>query len=366
VDQRKPSTKKAITVKVWLDVLTPKQAHLFGELQRRLHAKGIRTVLTTREYREVNELLALRNIKSISVGHHGGSQLADKLFESSKRIQALTKVIVDEKPEIAISFSSPEAARVAFGLNIPHYCINDSPHAEAVCKLTIPLSQKLFTPWVVPLYAWKKYGINPRDIVTYRALDPAAWLSDLKPSQKVLDQLGLDPKKPIILVRTPEEFAAYLSGQSVSTMVPEIISKILKSGADHDQIVVLPRYDTQGEKLSKLFSDKIIVPEHVVDAISLLCASTVFIGGGGTMTAEAALLGIPVISYYPGDPTFVEKFLIHYELVERLHDTGRIAQRAIAISQSEDFRDFYKKKSIKLQKSMKDPLKVIIQKIFRN
>ncbi len=352
-------------MKVWLDVLTPKQANLFGELQRRLHAKGMKTLLTTREYREVNELLALRNIKSVSVGHHGGSQLADKLVESAKRIQALSKVIEDEKPEVAISFSSPEAARVAFGLGIAHYCFNDSPHAEAVCKLTIPLSQKLFTPWVVPLYAWKRYAINPRDIVRYRALDPAAWLGDYKPTPKILEQLSLDPQKPIILVRTPEEFAAYLFGQPVSSMVSEIISKILNARDQH-QIVVLPRYDTQGEKLSKRFSGKIIVPEHVVDAISLLHVSSVFIGGGGTMTAEAALLGIPVISYYPGDPTFVEKFLIHYELVERLHDPGRIAQRALAISESTDFREFYRKKSIKLRKSMEDPLKIVIQKIFKN
>lgn len=148
-------------MKVWLDVLTPKQANFFGELQRRLSAKGFKTLLTTREYREVNELLELRSIKAIEVGRHGGGELSNKLVESSKRVSALAKVVEEERPEVAISFSSPEAARVAFGLKIPHYCISDSPHAEAVCKLTVPLSEKLFTPWVIPLYAWKKYGMNP-------------------------------------------------------------------------------------------------------------------------------------------------------------------------------------------------------------
>jgi hypothetical protein len=352
-------------MKVWIDILTPKQANLFTELHHRLQTKGVKTLLTTREYREVNELLTLKGVKSVSVGRHGGAGLEEKLVESARRIQALSKLIKEENPDIAISFSSPEAARVAFGLGIPHYCISDSPHAEAVSKLTIPLSQKLFTPWIIPLYAWKKYAIGPRDIVRYRGLDPAAWLDSYKPNSRALASLNLDPSKPIVVIRTPEEFAAYLSGHAASGRASEIIGKIIENHGNDAQIVALPRYETQAEKLTKRFGSKIIVCEHVVDAISLLSVSTVFIGGGGTMTAEAALLGVPVISYYPGNPTFVEKFLINCGLVERFHDAGRVAQRTIAISQSTEFREFYRKRSMKLRKSMEDPLNVIIKRIIK-
>ncbi len=354
-------------MKVWLDILTPKQANFLGELQHRLIGKGFKTVITTREYREVNELLELKELKAIQVGRHGGGELKDKLLESSKRVSDLAAVIEDQKPDVAISFSSPEAARVAFGLKIPHYCISDSPHAEAVCKLTIPLSQKLFTPWLIPVHAWTRYGITPRDVVRYRALDPTVWLTGYKSNTKTLDGLKLDRNKPVVVVRTPEEFAAYLSDRSssLSSKVTDIIGKVLDIDGDGLQIVVLPRYDVQGERLRKRFGNRVIVPEHVVDAIPLMRASSVFVGGGGTMTAEAAMLGVPVISYYPGDPTFVERFLINYGLVERVLDPGRIAQRAIAISKSEDFREFYRKKSARLLRSMEDPLRVIIQRIFR-
>ena len=83
------------------------------------------------------------------------------------------------------------------------------------------------------------------------------------------------------------------------------------------------------------------------------------------MTAEAALLGVPVISYYPGEATFVERFLMNYGLVERMLDPGRVAQRVIAISRSEDFREFCQKKSARLRRSMEDPIRVIIQRIFK-
>ena len=353
-------------MKVWLDVLTPKQANFFAELHDRLSAKGCKILVTTRHYREVNELLELRKLKASKVGRHGGANLKDKLLESSKRVTALVEVVEGFSPDVAISFSSPEAARVAFGLRIPHYCVSDSPHAEAVCRLTIPLSEKLFTPWVIPSYAWNRYGIRSRDVVRYRALDPIVWINS-KNNVKSLDELNLDLTKPIVVIRTSEEFAAYLSDRSaarVSTTM-DIAANILDISNGELQLVALPRYDDQGERLRKRFGTRIIVPQHVIDGVSLLRASSVFIGGGGTMSAEAALLGVPVISYYPGDQTFVEKFLVKYGLIERIFDPGRIAHRTIGISKSREFRDYYREKSNKLGKTMEDPIRIILQRILK-
>ena len=354
-------------MKAWLDILTPKQANLLGELQRRLETAGVKTFLTTRQYREVNELLQLRGMKATQIGRHGGLELRDKLVESSNRVSALAKIVVEQDIDAAVSFASPEAARVAFGLKIPHYCISDSPHAEAVSRLTVPLSAKLFTPWVIPVAAWTRYGIKPRDLVRYRALDPVAWLSHYKGDSKVLESLKLDASKPIILVRTPEEYAAYLSdrNETIVSKGLDTVAKLVDVNGSASQIVILPRYDEQGERFAKRFGNRVVVPEHVIDAISLMRVSSVFLGGGGTMTAEAALLGLPVISYYPGEPTWVEKFLMNYGLVERILDSGRIAQRTHAICGSQEFREFYRRKSDRLVHNMEDPIRVMVQKIKR-
>jgi len=354
-------------MKAWVDILTPKQANFLGELKQRLDSAGIKTFTTTREYREVNELLQLRGLKATPVGRHGGEKLEEKLVESAKRVAALTEHVEEEGIDVAISFSSPETARVAFGLKIPHYCVSDSPHAEAVCRLTVPLSARLFSPWLIPVSAWTKYGIKPRDVVRYRALDPMAWLPHYAPDSKVIESLKLDASKPIIVVRTPEEYASYLSdrNQSIAGNVTETVSKLIEVSADAAQIVVLPRYETQGERFERRFGNRVTVPRHIIDAISLLRVSSVFLGGGGTMTAEAAMLGTPVISYYPGEVTFVESFLIRYGLVERILDPRRIAQRANAICKSEEFREYFQKKSRRLMNNMEDPLRVIVQKIVK-
>jgi predicted glycosyltransferase len=353
-------------VKIWLDVLTPKQANLFAVLYDRLNAKGYKVLVTTRHYREVNELLELRKLNARIVGRHGGADFKDKLLQSSRRVTGLAEIVGDYSPDLAISFSSPEAARVAFGLGIPHYCISDSPHAEAVCRLTIPLSEKLFTPWVIPTYTWDRYGIRSRDIIRYRALDPIVWIGS-RYDHRTLGSLQLDFTRPIVVIRTSEEFAAYLIDRSTARVATtmDIVTNILDLSKGELQLVVLPRYDEQGEKFRKRFGSRIIVPQHAVDGVSLLRASSVFIGGGGTMSAEAALLGVPVISYYPGNQTFVEKFLVNYGLVERVLDPGRIARRTMGISKNREFRDYYRKRSDKLLQTMEDPIRIMLQRILK-
>jgi len=36
------------------------------------------------------------------------------------------------------------------------------------------------------------------------------------------------------------------------------------------------------------------------------------------MTAEAAMLGVPTISCYPGEPTIIERYLVREKLIERI------------------------------------------------
>ena len=84
------------------------------------------------------------------VGKHGGAKKSDKLKASNNRTRLLMKKIQKFSPDLVISFCSPEASRVAFGLGIKHIAFSDSPHATAVMKLSLPLVQKLMTPWIIP------------------------------------------------------------------------------------------------------------------------------------------------------------------------------------------------------------------------
>jgi len=353
-------------VKVFIDVLTPKQCMLFSKLSERLRGKGHRVILTTREYREVTQLLRLKGVEATVVGEHGGGTLTGKLKASAKRTLLLAALVEKEKPDVAVSFSSPETARVAFGLGIPHACVNDSPHAEAVAKLTLPLSDTLLTPRVIPKKAWTRFGIGADKIVHYNALDPWAWLNDFKPDERVLSLLGLDKSRPILTFRTEETFAAYLLGKTakVPTIAP-IIKRLIGKFPD-SQPVVVPRYETQAGILKRVLGRRAVVCQSVVDAPSLLSFTSVFVGAGGTMTTEAALLGVPTISCYPDKPFLVEKYLIKQGLIARETNLKKLETRVGEIvGNLEIMKREQIAKAKKLTDSFEDPVGVIANSLSR-
>ena len=106
-------------MKIWFDILTPKQLLFFEPMIQRL--KKNHTVLcTSRDYDQVTQLAKIRNLKLIIVGKHGGIKIHDKLNASLHRARSLSSRIKEFSPDITISFCSPEAARVSYGLGIDH------------------------------------------------------------------------------------------------------------------------------------------------------------------------------------------------------------------------------------------------------
>src|SRR5439155_2571606 len=116
-------------IKVWIVTLTPKHAVFFEPLYRDLSRAGHQLILTTRIYREAQEALELKRLRFRVVAEHGGASRYGKLLASGHRVVKLAQLIERWSPDTAVSFSSPEAARVAFGLGIPHVAVNDSPHS---------------------------------------------------------------------------------------------------------------------------------------------------------------------------------------------------------------------------------------------
>jgi len=345
-------------MKIWIDTLTPKQANFFSVLVSRLAANGHEALVTTRHYREVEQLLQMRGTKATVIGRHGGADLPTKLTESSKRITELTEFIGHRAPDLSISCCSPEAARVAYGLRIPHYAICDSPHAEAVCRLTLPLSRKLFTPRAIPKTAWKRYGFGSSDIVQYNALDPVVWIREYARPLDSAETLRIAREKPVILLRPEEEYASYLR---TATAKKSIIGQLARplSGLDA-QVLVLPRYEKQVEMLTRELAGVASVLPYVIDAIALYSRCSVFVGAGGTMSAEAALMGVPTISCYPSHPTYVDKFLFKSKLAERVLSVDRAVARVRRFLLDPELGIRQKKKAEHLVAKMGDPLRVIM------
>ena len=342
-------------MKIWIDILTPKQLLFSEPIIEKLGQKHD-ILCTSREYNEVKKLAKIRHFDLIFVGKHGGGDKKSKLKASIERIEKLSKKIKKFEPDVVISFGSPEAARISFGLGIKHIMFCDSPHANAVMKLTLPLIQKLLIPYVIPKKEFSKFGINEKDIVQYKAIDAVVTIQR-KINQNIISPFKNNNKKNI-LIRVEEEEAAYTSKSS--KIIP-IIQKIANDYID-ENIIVLGRYTQQIINLQKIMGKKIKVIKMSFDGKYLLNDTDVFIGSGGTMTAESALMGIPTISYN-AVPNIIENFLVKKSLVKRETNPEKVSNEIKRIFARKN--DENQKRAKKVVKQMEDPIEKLI-KIIKN
>jgi len=342
-------------LKIWIDILTPKQL-LFSEPIIGRLAKKHDLLCTSREYDEVLKLSKIRHFDLVFVGKHGGGDKKNKLKASIERIEKLSKKIDRFKPDLVISFGSPEAARISFGLGIKHIMFCDSPHANAVMKLTLPLVQKLLIPYVIPKKEFSKYGINEKDVIQYKAIDAAVTIQ-----RKINEKIKLPFKnnnKKNILIRVEEEEASYTSKSS--KIIP-IIQKIAKD-YKNENIIVLGRYTKQIINLQKVIGSKVKIIKMSFDGKYLLNNTDVFIGSGGTMTAESALMGVPTISYN-AVPNIVENFLVKKYLIKRETNPNKVSNHIKKFFELKNNQS--QKRAKKIVREMEDPIEKLI-KIIKN
>lgn len=306
-------------------------------------SKKHQLLCTSRNYREVIGLAKLRKINLLIIGRHGGATKEGKLISSTQRMSRLAKVISNFSPDLTISFCTPDVSRISYGLGIKHIAFSDSPHAEAVMRLSVPLVQKLLIPWIIPKNEFVKYGISEKNIIQYRAIDASVMVREKSRQQKI----NTDKSRITIVIRPEESQASYTVEKTSSY---KIIEEICKRSSDYN-IIVLARYPIQKKELKSKFGKKIKVMEKVVDGKSLLSVTDLFIGSGGTMTAESALMGIPTISYN-AVPNYIENYLVEMGIVRREPDPKRITS---IIGHMLNKKDLVRKKARKILNSMEDP-----------
>ncbi len=348
-------------MRIWIDILTPKQLLLFTSIAERLRPLGHSFLLTSRRYVQLDELIdsTYKGWDIIRIGEWGGGTLEGKLRASIERMKLLLERVLPYNLDLCISSGSPEAARIAYGLRIPHLLISDTPHSP-VNRLTAPLSEKVLTPWVIPLKEWIEAGASRRRITCYKALDPCFWLRGFRPDERVLEALGLE-KKRYIFFRMPETKAAYLDMED--EVFVELLRKLGEEVEDME-IVVSCRYREQAGLVRKVLGNRVKVIERLIPGASIIAYSALFVGGGGTMTQEAALLGVPAISIYPGKLPAVLRFLRRRRLILHCHGFKDLVEKLRRMLNDLDrVRKAWKNRSERLWKVMEDPFQVVLREV---
>lgn len=335
-------------VKIWFDILTPKQVVFFEPMVKSLKTRH-KVLCTSRRYNQATHLAKIRGVKLEVIGKHGGADKTQKLVASTERMRILAKRVQRFGPDVTVSCCSPEAARVSFGLGVKHYGFTDAPHAEKAMRLSVPLLHKVLIPWVIPKHELTKFGIRASNVIQYKAIDGAQTVMRRAARSGTLSKT---PNSKTILVRPIEEEAAYVSDSA--SEIPAIKELCKIEGA---KVIVLARYAPQLRRLRKSLPRNAKVIAMRYDGKYLLENADLFVGSGGTMTSEAALFGIPTISM-DMVPNYYEKYIVQKRLAVRAKGARAIAKAAKKLLDSPVSQ--HKKRAAIARKTMVSPYKVLL------
>ena len=197
------------------------------------------------------------------------------------------------------------------------------------------------TPWIIPFSAWSVFGLSRGKVSRYRALDPAAWLKR-RPRQAPSSFETRGEKRARILVRLEESYAPYLAGsdESWSERVLTRLARDFKG----NELVALCRYEDQLASVRKKFGFDYSVPDDAVDGAGMIERSDVFVGMGGTMTTEAALLGVPAVSAFQGSELYTEKYLLSKRLLLKARSVAEVS-KCVRASLDPRYRESYSRRA---------------------
>jgi uncharacterized protein len=294
-------------VRVWIDVSNSPQVPFFRPLIALLEGRGHEIEVTTREYAQTVELLRLHDIPHDVVGpRHGGAGALGKGRAMAGRLRALRRFAKSRRFDIALSHASHELPLVARSLGIPSAYAFDYEYARVQHGLGCRAAKRVVVPEAIPQDRLDALGARARKVRRYPGLEEEYYLSEFKPDRGVLDMLGLDLRRVLVVVRTPPEVSLY--HRHCNPLATEVLRRL---GSDPDvQAVVLPRTEEQRKSIQALALPSLVLPDHAVDAQSLVALSDLVVSAGGTMNREAAALGVPVYTMFTGRLGAVDQMLI--------------------------------------------------------
>jgi len=226
--------------------------------------------------------------------------------------------------DVVVSNVGPEATRLGYGLGAKVCTWNDMPEAEALTRLTTPLSTWIFTPWIIPPQEFIRYGVPDERIFRYHALYPMAYLPEIEVEQNIMGRLGIHDFYDVIVFSESETRASYLIGKQ--DIVVEAV-KVLAEEMPEAIFLARPRYSA--EELRRNFYDQpnVHIFSEPIDMQSLVAKADLLIGGGATLNIEAAYYGTPVIACRPITCRY-EQFLLDRWLAVKAHTVDEVVSLA--------------------------------------
>jgi predicted glycosyltransferase len=300
-------------MRVWVDLTNSPHVLVMRPLIEVMRADGHEVEVTARDFAQTLELCERFGIEYTAVGRHRGGRLASKAVGLVSRSLGLARWARRRRFDVAMGHGSNDVTVAAALLRVPSATAFDYEWAAVQHQVNCRLVRSVVVPDAIPPERLERYGARGK-IHAYPGLKEEYYLADFEPDPAVLGELGLDRERPLVVVRPPPDVSLYHRFEN--PLFGKVLDRLAASDA---QTVVLPRTPAQRAELGAF-----IVPEHAIDAQSLVAYADLVISAGGTMNREAVALGTPVFTTFEGRLGAVDEALLQEGRLRKLDDPGQI------------------------------------------
>jgi predicted glycosyltransferase len=335
-------------MKIWIDYINTPQVTFWIPFIKGFKAAGHEIMLTCRDSGNTVELLKQHDLNFHVVGQTAGKGMFRKSLLFPKRLTDLYLFIKNKHIDIAVSQSSFYQPLITRMLGIPCLYTNDNEHAKGNIFAFL-FAKKVVLPLVLQNKKFTRKWPLKSKLSFYPGIKEAIYLSQMPELLPPIDT----PKHKVYFRPEP------CSAQYYKGPLNFFDDTLIKLAKDYD-ITVLPRDKDQKEhykqpRFNKLFT----VAEKPLSLKEIVTNCQLFIGAGGSMTRELAVLGIPVISIYQEDSLCVDKYLLEKGCMK---EESNLSYESI---RSDILSDFQKNRDLNILEDGKISFKWLYNQIIK-
>lgn len=342
-------------MKVLVDIGHPAHVHFFKNAIWMLELKGHVVQITARDKEVAFDLLDAYGFKYHNLGKNRKG-LANKAIGMLKIDIELYKIAKNFNPDVLMGIHNPYVAHISKLLRKPSLIFTDTEHAKLANKLTFPFATTICTP------SCFNGDLGPKQI-RYNGYHELAYLHPnyFTPDPSVLDELGLKEGERFIVMRFVAWDASHDTGHKgiSAEMRRRFVGELEKYG----RVLITSESELPAEfepYRVKVASEKM----H-----DLLYYAALYVGEGGTMASEAAVLGTPAVYTNTLRMGYTDEEENNYGLIFNLSSNKEsyedIIKKTLELVAQDDLKVEWKKKKDHLLNDKIDVTKFMIETIER-
>ena len=268
-------------MRILVEILHPAHVHFFRHAVSSWRERGDQVLVLSRDKEIANHLLDAYDIPYVSISKQGRGGLG-MIREMLVRDWRMFRHARRFRPDVLVGIMGVTIAQVGWLIRRPAIVFYDTEHATLTNRFVYPLAHSVCTP---ECYTGPVNGNH----VTYPGYHELAYLHPdrFTPNPAIVRAAGIDPDQPYFLLR----FVSWQASHDLKQQHFDLDAKreLIRALSEHGRVLISSESPLPDDLASHRFQAAPELIHHFIAFAKLVA------GDSGTMSSEAAMLGVPAV-----------------------------------------------------------------------